>query len=445
MAYFSRIPKSVVQRKLGVFICTALVVGNMVGSGIFLLPSALAASGPLSIFGWLLSASVALALSVIYARLIRRRIGDGGPYYYCRHTFGDRVGFMVGWTYWVALVVGNAAVAVAFSDYFTHFFPVETTSEFINVFVALLLLWGLTLVNMRSVFKSGQLVLVVTVLKLIPLIALAIFGWFFIDTPRELVVAPMAEKYQIGVVAALTFWAFIGLESATVPSSMVRHAKATVPIATIVGVLLTALIYIMVTEVTLQALPAEVLSNAGAPLMLVGEELWGRAGAVFLGFAGLFALFGALNGFILLVGFLGMSIAQDGLFPSYMAKREEQTQTPAKALLVSGIVSSVFIIIVFYQQQFNEFGLLAVLATVAMVVPYGVSSLCELTMAMRASDWRFNSFFVPLLLALFIIGYLVWTVMETRQFIAPWLGGLVFSGLCLHWVHSWLRKRKATD
>jgi len=108
--------------------CTALVIGNMVGSGIFLLPASLASFGGISILGWLFTATGAVLLALVFAQLARMVPGAGGPYTYSRAGFGDFAGFLIAWGYWISTMAGNAAIAVAFIGYLGFFWPAVAAS-----------------------------------------------------------------------------------------------------------------------------------------------------------------------------------------------------------------------------------------------------------------------------------------------------------------------------
>lgn len=213
--------------KLGLTACIALVVGNMIGSGIFLLPASLAPFGPIALGGWILTSLGALALAIIFGRLSRIVTKTGGPYAYTQEGFGDFAGFIIAWGYWIALWTGNAAVAVALAGYVGYLVPAVAASETYQLAVALIAIWTLTLVNVRGVEEAGSVQVVTTLLKLAPLIAIGILGLFWIDAANY---EPANRSGQSGVAAisaaaALTLWAYLGLESATVPSGDVIEPR----------------------------------------------------------------------------------------------------------------------------------------------------------------------------------------------------------------------------
>jgi basic amino acid/polyamine antiporter, APA family len=211
------------RRALSPAMATALVIGNMIGSGVFLLPASLAAFGGISIVAWLFTATGAFLLALVFARLGRVQPRTGGPYAYTRHAFGDFVGFQTAWAYWIAAWVGNAAIAIAFVGYVGYFFDVfadtTTGAKLAQAGLAAAAIWLLTWVNVRGVRQAGIVQTATTVVKLVPLAAVALLGLFWMDggnfTPFN--ASGDSNFGAITAAATLTLWAFIGLESATVP------------------------------------------------------------------------------------------------------------------------------------------------------------------------------------------------------------------------------------
>ena len=169
------------NKSVGLMICTALVIGNMIGSGIFLLPASLAKYGGVSILGWLASAIGAIMTALVFVRLSRKFPKQGGPYRYAYDNFGELAGFSVAWSYWISIWCGNAAIAVAAVSYMGVFFPVLMAQPIFAVIIALLLIWSLTLINMRGVRQAGITQLMFTILKIIPLIMIGLAVFFVFD------------------------------------------------------------------------------------------------------------------------------------------------------------------------------------------------------------------------------------------------------------------------
>ena len=209
--------------QIGFWMATALVVGNMIGSGIFLLPTALAPFGVDNIPGWLLTAGGAVALGLVFAQLSRAVPGAGGPYAYTREAFGDLAGFSVGWGYWVSVWVGNAAIATAAIGYAGEFFPWMVRTPLQTALSTLVFVWTFTLVNCGGIRAAGWVQGVTTLLKLLPLAAAVVL---LLPRVPSLEWSGVAHAHftlsGTAGVATLALWAMIGMESATIPAPACR-------------------------------------------------------------------------------------------------------------------------------------------------------------------------------------------------------------------------------
>jgi len=223
--------------KIGLLTSISLVAGNMIGSGIFLLPASLALYGGISMLGWLFSGMGALLLALVFGRLSRILPKVGGPYAYTREGYGDFAGFLVAWGYWVSLWTANGAIAVTFTSYLSVFFPILARSQVAVVVTSLTAIWLLTWVNSRGTVTSGKVQFIFTILKLVPLILIGFVGIFLIDfnhfTPFNL--STESDFSAITATATLTLWALLGMESATIPADDVKDPSSTIPKATILG------------------------------------------------------------------------------------------------------------------------------------------------------------------------------------------------------------------
>ena len=171
-----------VKKKIGLWICIALVIGNMIGSGIFLLPSSLAVYGGVSMLGWLATTVGALMTALVFVRLSRKFPKQGGPYRYAYDQFGSFAGFCVAWSYWVSIWCGNAAIAVAAVTYLGFFWPELQQSPLLSVMVTLSFVWLITLLNLKGVRQAGIFQLITTILKFIPLAIIALICFFVFES-----------------------------------------------------------------------------------------------------------------------------------------------------------------------------------------------------------------------------------------------------------------------
>ena len=269
-------------RPLGLWSATALVVGSMIGSGVFLLPASLAPYGAASLVGWGITLGGAILLALTFSRLAARWPQTGGPYVFARHGFGDATGFVVAWSYWVSIWCANAAIAVAFAGSIGAIFPALTSTPLRSAGCALAALWTCSAVNLAGVREAGRMQLITTVLKLVPLLVFGGIALWYVDgthyAPFNRSGEPMSGVVQATV--ALTLWAFLGLEAATVPAGAIDDAERTVPRATMLGTLLAGVATILACTVVLGLLPGNALQDSQAPMADAARALWGPAAGI---------------------------------------------------------------------------------------------------------------------------------------------------------------------
>jgi APA family basic amino acid/polyamine antiporter len=354
----------------------ALVMGNMIGSGIFLLPASLSPFGGLSIIGWLVSTVGALLLALVFARLARIDPAAGGPYAYTRQAFGDFAGFIVAWGYWISMWTSLGALAVAFVGYLKPFFPAIVESPPGAGLLAIAVVWLLIGVNIVGVRTAGWVQLLTTVVKVLPLIAVAAVGLARFE-PAHFAIAPAdgASWFRsIPAVATLTLWALLGLESATVPADSIEDAGRTIPRATLVGTLLTGIIYISSTVGVMSLLPPAALGQSTAPFADAAGTFGGRTAAAIVALGAAISCFGALNGWVLLVGQLPAAVARDGLFPAVFGHLSSRG-TPARGLVIAGILTTALVAMNYTRGLVDLFTFMILLATLNTLIPYVFASL----------------------------------------------------------------------
>jgi APA family basic amino acid/polyamine antiporter len=360
------------SKKLGLWMSTSLVVGNMIGAGIFLMPAALAAYGGISIFGWLFSAVGALLLATMFSRLSKLvRDKNGGPYVYTKEGLGDFAGFLVAWGYWISTWVANAAITIAFVSALTVFFPILGTNALYAVVLGLTIIWFLTWINSKGIRESGKMQVVTTLLKLIPLVLVIVGGVFFFNADNFIPFNPSTETNigAIAITATMTLYAFLGVESATVPAGNVENPEKTIPKATMLGTIITTLVYVLSTVIIMGMIPADLLSKSPAPFadamdIIAGE--WGR-GLVAAGAA--IAAFGALNGWILIQGQIAMATAKDDLFPRIF-RRENKNGVPVLGIVIGSVLTSIVMLMNYSDGLVEQFKFIILLSTLCVLVPY---------------------------------------------------------------------------
>jgi APA family basic amino acid/polyamine antiporter len=412
-----------VKRELGLWTCVSLVAGNMIGSGIFLLPSSLAPYGRISLVGWGLSSAGAVALALVYCRLARRLPAAGGPYAYTRAVFGDFAGFLVGWGYWISILATNAALAVAMVSYLTRFLPALQSDRVGAALVSLAFVWFLTAINALGVRAGGRMQVITTALKILPLVAIAAFGLAHFDA-ANLEPAPDVAAHPIGSTTAavtLTLWAFLGLESATIPADDVREPRRTIPRATWIGTVTTAILYVTSTTAVMGVMDATRLASSPAPFADAAALMWKPWAGDVVAAGAVISCFGALNGWILLQGMIPLAAARDGLFPPLFARLSPRG-TPLAGMLLSSLLVTALIAMNFTRALVPIFTFAILLATFTCLLPYLLSALAEATLTLRERRSAGPAHVASLHLALAAIAFLysLWAVVGAGREAVGW-------------------------
>ncbi len=416
-------------RPLGLWSATALVVGSMIGSGVFLLPASLAPYGAASLIGWAITLCGALLLALTFARLAMRWPQTGGPYAYARNAFGELPGFAVAWSYWVSIWCANAAIAVGFAGSIGAVFPALTATPVRAAGCALAALWLCVAINLAGVREAGRMQVFTTVLKLLPLLLFGFVALWFLDT-SQYALNPSGEPlpHAIQATVALTLWAFLGLEAATVPAGSIADPERTIPRATLLGTLLAGIATILACTSVLGVLPAAQVQASSAPMADAAHALWGPAAGIAVAVVAAVSCFGALNGWVLLSGQVPLAAARDGLLPQRFT-RLDKGGTPVFGVIASGVLASALVLANYSHSLVQLFTFSILLSTAATLLPYVVSSAAWL----RSDSGKGR------VVAALALAYSLYALVGTGAKALLWGAVLVLAGLPLYF---W-RKRQA--
>jgi APA family basic amino acid/polyamine antiporter len=367
--------------------CTAIVVGNMVGAGFYLSPSALAPYGPLAILAWVVMGIGAGCLGLAFARLANMAPATGGPYAYTRLAYGDFAGFLVGWGYWISIWASLPAIAAAFTGSVMAIVPGVEGNRPVAVAITLAAIWLVVITNLRGVKTAGLVASLTTYAKLVPFGAIALLGLFYVRGEFFSTLNPSGKPLLAAgaALAPLTMFAYLGLESATVPAGNVRDAERTIPRATLLGVGISSLLYVLGTTVVLGVVPREQLLGSTAPFADAARMMWGSWAALLVTAAVVISTIGSLNGWTLLMGQVPMAAAQDRLFPTLFGRLSSKG-VPAVGIVLSAALASALVIV----QAAGGGGFAAIyeliigLATLTAAIPYAFCSVAGVLIAARA-------------------------------------------------------------
>lgn len=418
---------------LGLLACTALVVGNVVGSGFFLAPAALAPYGAVALIGWALMSAAAMCLGLVFSRLSRIAPEAGGPYAFTRMGFGEFAGFLIAWVYWISMWASQPAIALAFVGYLKVIFPQLAGQRWIGLLITLAVIWALALVNMRGVKEAGRLQIITVIAKLVPFMAIALLGLFWVDWGQLTPINPTSDPFFIALsaTAPLTMFAFLGIESATVPAGDVKDPKRTIPRATILGTAIASTLYILGTLAVMGVVGREALAHSSSPFSDAATIMWGSWAGYVIALAAMISSVGALNGWTLLMSQVPMAAARHGVMPSIFARLNSRG-VPAKGIAISVSLSSGLLIL----QAFGSSAFIQVydfvvgLSTVAEMVPYVFCCLVEgilyVTLGKRLGYYNPRAY-LPIAGIAFLFS--MWTIYGAGPAAGMWCLLLLLAGL----------------
>lgn len=385
--------------KLTLLPLIALVVGSMIGGGVFNLPSDMSgrASPGAIIIGWLITGFGMLMLAFVYQSLaVRKPQLNAGPYAYARAGFGTYIGFNSAWGYWLSAFLGNVAYAVAIFSALSYFFPVfgggNNLASIAGASICLWLVHGLVL---KGIKQAAFVNAVTTIAKLVPLflfILLAIVGFnldkisfdFWGQGGADGSAGLGSILNQVKGTMLVTLWVFIGIEGASVYSA--RAAKRSdVGRATVIGFVGALGIYVLVSLLAAGVMTQPELSGLKVPSMAgVFEALVGPWGAALINFGLILSVGGAFLSWTLLCAEIPYSCGQDGTFPKWFA-RENANGAPANALWATNLLIQAFLVLSLFSQSAYQF--FYFIASVAILPPYVFSGAYALKLALSGEGY----------------------------------------------------------
>lgn len=366
-------------RRFGLPVATALVMGNIIGGGIFLLPASVAPYGTISLLAFGVLTVGAITLALTFGRLARRDPRTGGPYVYAREAFGDFAGFLAAWSYWITTWVSNAALAVAAVGYLSVLIPGVGAHRWSACAAALVLQWLPALANFAGTRYVGAVQLVSTVLKFVPLLLVAVGGLFFFDADN-LGAFNASGGSGVGAVSAaagLLLFSYLGVESAAVSAGEVADPRRNVGRATVIGTAGAAVVYLLGTLSVFGTVAHGKLVHSTAPFSDAVNTMFGGSwGGWAVAVAALISMTGCLNGWTLLSAQTPYAAARDGLFPAAFARRRRGV--PTTGVAVSVVLASLLTIYNYSSHSTKVFEVLVLVTTFTATVPYLLATAAQL-------------------------------------------------------------------
>ncbi|EKT4467483.1 arginine-ornithine antiporter [Pseudomonas sp. p1(2021b)] len=380
--------------KLGALV--ALVVGSMIGGGIFSLPQNMAASAGVGavLIGWAITAVGMLTLAFVFQTLANRKPDlDGGVYAYAKAGFGDYMGFSSAWGYWISAWLGNVGYFVLLFSTLGYFFPIfgegNTPAAVIG---ASILLWAVHFLVLRGIKEAAFINLVTTVAKVVPLALFALICLFAFKL--DIFTADIwgqgspdlgSVMDQVRNMMLVTVWVFIGIEGASIFSSRAEK-RADVGKATVIGFITVLLFLVLVNVLSLGVMTQPELAKLQNPSMAaVLEHVVGHWGAVLISVGLIISLLGALLSWVLLCAEIMFAAAKDHTMPEFL-RRENANHVPANALWLTNAMVQIFLVITLFSN--STYLSLIYLATSMILVPYLWSAAYAVLLAVRSETYE---------------------------------------------------------
>lgn len=409
------------KRVVGVSGLALAIVNGVIGSGIFVLPAIVGiAMGAFGIFGYVFCSIMLAAIMLCYAEIGSKVTCSGGSYAYVEAAFGDFPGYIVNWLYFFGWsILGSAAVMNILVDSLAVLFPVFSNPLIRGLFFFVLI--GLmVLINIRGVKQGIGLVKAITIIKILPLLGIIIFGFTSVKA-ANLHWEHIPSVKTFGDTAFILFYAFAGFETSLCVSGEFKNPKRTVPLGIFLGGTIVLIIYLLLQTVTQGILGTSIANFKDAPLAAVAEIIVGPVGTTILLFTAAISCFGSVSADVMATPRSLFAAANDGMFPKFLGKVHPKFSTPYLSVITYGILIFIFSVSGGFKQ-------LAILASAAILLIYLAVILSTIKLRMRKTDVIEKTFRIPGGLIIPVIGIAAivwlltslskWEILSTLIFIA---------------------------
>lgn len=401
------------KKDIGLFMATMLVCGNMIGSGVFMLPATLAdVSGPLAtILAWILTTIGSVLVAISFANLGSKFPETGGAYQYVKEAFGEFAGFLSAWLYWNGSWIGNTAILVTLTSYSAAIFPFLNKPIY-SIIYSSVILWAVTILNIVGVKQAGKIQSFTTMFKIAFFTLFIIVAFLNFDKNNMLPLLPENKGLEtVSLAATTTLWAFIGLESATVAAGEIKDPEKNVKRSTIYGLVISAIIYLAISIASMGAMPNENLAKSTAPLTDILTRALGSAVGIVISVIVVVSILGTTIGWILATARVSYAAGQDGVFPKIFGKISLKYNTPIYSLVISSILVNILLLTNYQKSTVSAFSFITILATLSYLPVYLLSVSAEIMIMLRSEKkMSIGKFIGKSIVPLLAFIYTMWTI-----------------------------------
>lgn len=436
------------KKDLGLVIATALVTGNMMGSGIFMLPATLASkSGPgAALSAWIITALGSIFLALSFAKLGSKYPLTGGPAEFSRIAFGDYMGFLNAWLYWNGSWIGNAAVIIAAASYAGKLIPAIAENHLIGFIFTSAILWIFTAINILGVRKAGKIQTTITIFELSLFLFFIIAALLHIDFSNFIPVFPKGKGMEtIPSAAASTLWAFVGLESASIAAGEIRNPGRNVKLSTIFGICIAACMYLLINFAAIGAMPQNLLAESKAPIADILSQYFGSGITTFITFSVIISVLGTTVGWLLSTARVAFAAGENSVFPKCFAKVHPKFKTPYVSLVIGSVLVNILLFMNYNKTLLEAFNFVILLATLSFLPVYAFTAAAEIQLLFKKDkNITVLKFIKSALIPLLGFAYACWAIYGSGADAAMWGFILMLSGMPVY-VYMNLKNGKTAD
>lgn len=420
------------KKEISLFMATMLVCGNMIGSGVFMLPATLAqVSGPLAtIIAWIITTIGSILIAVSFANLGSKYPATGGAYQYTKEAFGEFTGFLSAWLYWNGSWIGNSAIIVAIASYASSLVP-ALHKPVVSIIFTSTVLWVFTFINIVGVKQAGKIQSYITVFKIGFFALFIIVALLNFDKSNIVPLLPEGKGLStIPLAATSTLWAFVGLESATVTAGEIKDPEKNVKKSTIYGLIIAAVIYILISVASMGAMSNAELAVSTAPLTDILAKGLGNSIGKILTIAVIVCILGTTIGWLMSTARVAYAAGEDGVFPKFFGKISEKYNTPATSLIIGSVLVNILLVMNFQKGMVSTFTFITILATLSYLPVYLLTAAAEMMLSFKKGDKItlgifIKKSFIPMLAFI----YAIWTIYGSGAETVMWGFILMLAGI----------------
>lgn len=409
--------KKELKKEIGLFTATALVISNMVGAGILMLPATIAqVAGPgATIIAWILTGTGALIMALTFANLGSKIPRNGGAYEYSRMAYGNFGGFIVAWLYWNGSWIGNASMFIVATTYLGQVFPILITNKILSFIFASSLLWICTYINIRGTKFAGRITAGLTVFKILLFGSFIIIAFMGFDKANIMPMFPTGKGLStVPLAAGVTLWAFMGLETASVTSGEIKNPEKNVKRSTILGMLISATLYLVISIAAMGAMSQADLANSTAPITEIIQHVLNVGNLSIVSVFIAISVLGTSLGWLLSTARVSFAAGEDRVFPEIFAKIHPKYGTPYMSLIISSIMVNVILLMNFTEGLSGAYSFIVLLATLSYLPVYAFTAIAEiLLMAKGELRASVKNYTLLVIRALIAFAFALWGIVSS--------------------------------